>query len=161
MSPEQGAGGKVTGASDQYSLGVVAYEMLAGRPPFTGTSMMAVLYSHFHDTPPSLEELRPDCPASLRNAVMRMLSKGPADRWPSLEEAIVAMEARPLDRDDPTRDHLISFVRTGENHRIVSQVHTPRSPVPLAQRIRVALVLLRRGGLESRLVWTLGLDGSF
>lgn len=139
MSPEQGAGGEVTGASDQYSLGIVAYEMLTGRPPFTGTSMMAILYSHFHDAPPPLETLRPDCPASLRNAVMRMLSKDPAHRWPSLSEAIVAMEARPLDRDDPTRDHLISLVRTGENHRIVSQVHTPRSPIPLVNQRRKSL----------------------
>ena len=139
MSPEQGAGGEVTGASDQYSLGVVAYEMLTGRPPFTGTSMMAILYSHFHDEPPPLETLRPDCPASLRNAVMRMLSKDPAHRWPSLSDAIVAMEARPLDRDDPTRDHLISLVRTGENHRIVSQVQTPRSPIPLVNQRRKSL----------------------
>ncbi|HEY7569135.1 MAG TPA: protein kinase [Gemmatimonadaceae bacterium] len=136
MSPEQGAGGEVTGASDQYSLGVVAYEMLTGRPPFTGTSMMSILYSHFHDAPPPLETLRPDCPASLRNAVMRMLSKDPADRWPSLADAIVAMEARPLDRDDPTRDHLISLVRTGENHRIVSSIQTPRSPIPLVNQRR-------------------------
>ena len=136
MSPEQGAGGEVTGASDQYSLGVVAYEMLTGRPPFDGSSMMAVLYRHFNEAPTPLETLRPDCPASLRDAVMRMLSKNPADRWPSLQEAIVALEARPLDRDDPTRDHLMSLVRTGESHRIVSQVQTPRSPIPLDRRRR-------------------------
>lgn len=132
MSPEQCAGDQVSGASDQYSLGVVAYEMLAGQAPFSGSSMMGLMYSHFHDVPPALETLRPDCPAELRDAVMRMLSKAPADRWPTLEEAAIAMGARPLERDDPTRDHLIALARTSENHRIVSQVQTPRSPIPLS-----------------------------
>lgn len=134
MSPEQCSGGPITGASDQYSLGVVAYEMLAGHPPFTGATMMAVLYSHFSETPPPLEHDRPDCPEPLRKAVMRMLEKDPAARWPSLEEAVAAMGARQLAHDDPTRSQLISLARTGLSHRIVAQVQTPRSPIPFAKR---------------------------
>jgi serine/threonine protein kinase len=134
MSPEQCTGGDVTGSSDQYSLGVVAYEMLAGRPPFVGSSMMALMYSHFHEPPPPLESFRPDCPPQMVAAVMRMLSKGAADRWPTIEEAANAMGARQLPRDDPTRSALITLARTGVTHRIVSQVQTPRSPIPLTRR---------------------------
>ncbi|MEW5916509.1 MAG: protein kinase [Gemmatimonadota bacterium] len=134
MSPEQCSGDEVTGASDQYSLGVVAYEMLAGRPPFTGTSMMSLMYSHFHDDPPSLAALRPDCPAPLRDAVLRMLAKAPADRWPSVDAAAAAMGAKPLERDDPTRSQLITLVRSGTSHRVVAALRTPQSPIPLSQK---------------------------
>ncbi len=132
MSPEQATADVVTGAADQYSLGVVAYEMLAGRPPFTGASMMAIMYSHFHDEPASIRLLRPDCPDQLLDAVMRMLRKAPADRFPSMEEAVAAAGARPMDHDDPNRSQLISLARTGLTHRIVSQAKTPRSPIPKA-----------------------------
>jgi serine/threonine protein kinase len=133
MSPEQCNGGEITGASDQYSLGVVAYEMLAGRPPFTGGSMMALMYSHFHDAPPPLEAVRPDCPPRLRNVITRMLSKEPKDRFPTMEEAVAAMGAQQLAHDDPTRTQLILLARTGSNNR-VSKVQTPRSPIPLHRR---------------------------
>src|SRR5947208_1202464 len=82
MSPEQCATRDVTGASDQYSLGVVAYEMLTGRLPFLGESTMAVMYAHFNERPRPVAELRPDCPPNLSAGVMRMLEKDPARRWP-------------------------------------------------------------------------------
>jgi len=134
MSPEQCSGLEVGGASDQYSLGVVTYEMLAGRPPFQGPSMMALMYSHFHDAVPGLEQYRPDCPEPLRVALARMLEKDPAARWPSMEEAIAAMGARQLAHDDPTRSQLILLARSGTTHKVVSQVQTPRSPIPLARK---------------------------
>jgi serine/threonine protein kinase len=134
MSPEQATADVVTGAADQYSLGIVAYEMLTGRPPFTGSSMMAIMYSHFHDEPPSIKLLRPDVPDGLCNAVMRMLRKDPADRWPTMEDAVAAAGARPLTHDDPSRDQLIALAKTGLTHRIVAQAKTPRSPVPRATR---------------------------
>jgi serine/threonine-protein kinase len=96
--------------------------------------MMALLYSHFNEPPPPLEALRPDCPDPIRAAVMRMIQKDPAARWPSLEEAIGAMGARQLAHDDPTRGQLRSLARTGLSHKIVSQVQTPRSPIPFAKR---------------------------
>jgi serine/threonine protein kinase len=134
MSPEQATADVVTGASDQYSLGVVAYEMLTGRAPFVGSSMMAVMYSHFHDEPPSIKLLRPDVPDELCDAVMRMLRKDPATRWPTMEDAVAAAGARPFTHDDPSRDQLIALAKTGLTHRIVAQAWTPRSPVPRATR---------------------------
>lgn len=134
MSPEQCGGGPITGASDQYAMGIVAYEMLAGRAPFVANGMMALMYSHFHEEVPPLELYRPDCPEPIRLAIVRMLEKDPAGRFPSMEEAVAAMGARQLAHDDPTRSQLRTLARTGMTHRIVSQVQTPRSPVPLARK---------------------------
>ena len=134
MSPEQATADAITGASDQYSLGIVAYEMLTGRVPFTGSSMMAIMYSHFHDEPPSIKLLRPDCPDQLCDAVMRMLRKAPQDRWPSMEDAIAAAGSRPLAPEDPTRTQLIALAKTGHTHRLVVQTTTPRSPIPKVGR---------------------------
>ena len=158
MSPEQCSGGLITGASDQYSLGIVAYEMLAGRPPFAGASLMPLMYSHFHDTVPPIEQFRPDCPTPIRDAVFRMLEKNPANRFPSMEDAVVALGGRHLAHDDPTRSQLISLARTGVSHKIISQVQTPRSPVPLDSRggatrsptpaqVATSAVRMRRGWL--------------
>ena len=134
MSPEQATADEVTGASDQYSLGVVAYEMLAGRPPFVGSSMVALMYSHNHDTPPSIKLFRGDVPDQLCNAIMRMLRKAPDERFPTMEDAVAASGARPLMHDDPSRNQLIALAKTGLTHRIVSQAVTPRSPVPRPSR---------------------------
>src|SRR2546430_7296590 len=94
MSPEQCDTREVTGASDQYSLGVVAYEMLTGRLPFQGESTMAVMYAHFNERPRPVGELRPGCPPNLSAGVMRVLEKDPAPPWPRLGR-IVPRAGRP------------------------------------------------------------------
>ncbi|HYL28850.1 MAG TPA: protein kinase [Gemmatimonadales bacterium] len=129
MSPEQVGALPVTGASDQYSLGVVAYEMLTGKPPFTGGGMMAMMYAHVHQVPAPIENVRPDCPEGLRAAVMRMLAKDPAERWPSVEDVIAAIGSPTLTPDDPTRSQLIAIAKTGQRRAI--GVTTPKSPIPL------------------------------
>ena len=129
MSPEQVAALPVTGASDQYALGVVAYEMLTGKPPFTGGGMMAMMYAHVHQEPAPIEAVRPDCPEGLRAAVMRMMAKDPADRWPSVEDVIAAIGSPTLTPDDPTRSQLIAIAKTGQRRAI--GVTTPKSPIPL------------------------------
>ncbi len=86
MSPEQRTAGNLTPATDQYALGVMAFELLAGRLPFEGTAA-EVLRAHMSAPPPSLRAIRPDVPVALENLVNRMLAKNPADRWPSLREA--------------------------------------------------------------------------
>ena len=83
MSPEQAAGSRdVDGRSDIYSLGVLAYTMLAGREPFSAASVQEIVYKHLTEPPPLLRTLVPDVPEDLEAAVMRCLAKDPAERWP-------------------------------------------------------------------------------
>jgi serine/threonine-protein kinase len=134
MSPEQVAGDEVTPASDQYALGILAYEMLTGKPPFQGANAMSMMYAHVHQPPAPLEKVRPDCPQPLRDAVMRMLDKEPANRWPSVEDAIDAIGTPPpLSHEDPTRSKLIQLARTGVSERLAGIPRTPRSPIPLGR----------------------------
>jgi len=88
MSPEQCEAKPVAGASDQYSLGVLAFEMLTGALPFEADSPVTIMYKHVHEELPVLEDFRPDCPPEVVETVTRMLAKDPADRWPSMEAAI-------------------------------------------------------------------------
>ncbi|HWA56358.1 MAG TPA: protein kinase [Gemmatimonadales bacterium] len=81
MSPEQAAGDTVDTRSDLYALGVVAYEMLAGRPPFRGQTAAAVATMHLAERPQAVNSLRSGVPASLSEAIMRALAKDPKDRW--------------------------------------------------------------------------------
>jgi serine/threonine-protein kinase len=83
MSPEQALGEReLDGRSDIYSLGVIAYQMLAGEPPFKAANTPAMLAKHVSETPRPLHPLRPDAPAALVNAIARALAKRPDDRWP-------------------------------------------------------------------------------
>ena len=85
MSPEQAAGEEIDSRSDLYALGVVAYEMLAGHPPFQGPNRV-VVSKHIAERPVPLERVRPDAPGELTGAIMRALEKQPSDRWQTGEE---------------------------------------------------------------------------
>jgi TolB-like protein/Tfp pilus assembly protein PilF len=85
MSPEACAGEEQLDAhADEYSLACVAYEMLAGHPPFTAVTPRAVLARHVADAVPPLTTVRPDAPATIADVLTRALAKAPADRYPSL-----------------------------------------------------------------------------
>src|SRR6266705_5103944 len=84
MSPEQATGSaEIDGRSDQYSLACVVYEMLVGEPPFTGPTAQAVMARHSLDlvSPPSI--VRSTIPDAVEGAILRALSKVPADRYPT------------------------------------------------------------------------------
>lgn len=84
MSPEQSAGAReIDGRSDEYSLACVVYEMLVGEPPFTGPTAQAIIARHSLDmvSPPSI--VRATIPDAVEGAILRALSKVPADRYPT------------------------------------------------------------------------------
>lgn len=133
MSPEQCTGEEITGATDQYSLGVVAYEMLTGKPPFDADTGVTLMYKHCHESPKPVAEARPDCPHDLAQAVDRMLSKEPADRWPTMEEALTGIGGAALAFDDPVRTQMIDLALAGENRELLRRISTPRSPMPVSR----------------------------
>jgi serine/threonine-protein kinase len=129
MSPEQCWSKEVTAASDQYSLGVVLYEMLTGRPPFTGPTL-GILRAHIEDQPDPISARRPDCPTPVADAVHRMLAKDSAARWPSVMAAVEALGGRPVSESDPLKETLIQLSQGG-SHVTAEEIRTPRSPIPV------------------------------
>ncbi len=93
MSPEQiGDAPTVDHRTDIYSVGVLAYEILAGRPPFTPDSHQNVLTAHLIAPPAPINSLRPDVPPALAQVVMTCLEKDPANRWQTANELVQRLE---------------------------------------------------------------------
>ena len=93
MSPEQAAADpRVDHRADIYAVGIMAYEMLAGRVPFDGTSAQDVLTAHLTEVPRLLGEHRPDTPPELEAFVMRCLEKRPPARWQSAEAMVELLD---------------------------------------------------------------------
>jgi len=88
LSPEQARGEKLTAASDLYSLGVVMFEMLTGRPPFAGPTAVSIAMQHASTNPPAMQQVNPNVaiPAAVEAIVMKTLEKEPEDRFHSAAE---------------------------------------------------------------------------
>jgi Tol biopolymer transport system component len=92
MSPEQVKGGGVGPRSDLYSAVVVLYEMLTGRPPFTGDPL-TVMHQTANEEPPSPSAFRPDIPQALESVLLRGLAKDPGDRYQTGKDLVNAIQA--------------------------------------------------------------------
>src|SRR3954465_13782370 len=92
LSPEQAQGQRVGAPSDLYSIGVILFEMLTGRVPFTGESAVSIALKHVSEEAPALRSLRPDVHPRLEQGVGRALLKDPAQRYASADEFIAALE---------------------------------------------------------------------
>ncbi|HEX5979719.1 MAG TPA: Stk1 family PASTA domain-containing Ser/Thr kinase [Thermoleophilaceae bacterium] len=93
LSPEQAQGHAVTATSDLYSIGVMLYEMLAGRLPFEGESAVSIALKHLSEPPTPISQLRPDVHPALESVVMAALAKDPARRWQTAEDLGEALAA--------------------------------------------------------------------
>ncbi len=93
MAPEQAGGDKIDGRTDQYSLGVIAYELATGRTPFAGLPITAMLVAHLAQEPRAPHTINPNIPASISAAIMKALAKRPEARFASCGDFGRAMEA--------------------------------------------------------------------
>jgi serine/threonine-protein kinase len=131
MSPEQCDAGTITGASDQYSLGVMGYEMLTGRPLYDSENFVTIMFKHCHDPPPTADSLGAGVPADLALAIVRMLQKAPSDRWPTMEDALPALRGSDASLDDAVRTQMIELAKGGTKAELLARLSTPRSPIPV------------------------------
>jgi tetratricopeptide (TPR) repeat protein len=95
ISPEQLQGAVADCRTDLYSLGVIAYTLIAGQEPYQGESVAAIALKHLQQPPPDPRRERPDLPAGWPELVERLLSKRPADRYQSVHEVLEALAALP------------------------------------------------------------------
>ena len=103
MSPEQAAGEKeIDGRSDLYSLGIVAYQMCVGQPPFAAPTVAGILMKQITEPAPMVTESRTDIPEDLSLAVARCLEKDPENRWPTADALRRSLESRTAGGYQPT-----------------------------------------------------------
>jgi hypothetical protein len=125
MSPEQAAGERVIdGRSDQYSLGMVGYRMLAGALPFETQSAQQLMFRQLTETPPSLTTVSPDVPATVSTAIARALSKNPQERFASMDafaDAVAPAAGAVVRRQDSVATRVTSLQkdRVGWVHPLV------------------------------------------
>jgi serine/threonine-protein kinase len=101
FSPEQAQGAQPDPRSDLYSLGIVMYEMVAGRPPFTGENPVSIAYKQVHDAPQPLVQIVADVPRSFEAIVAKLLAKDPKTRYPSA--AALRDDLRRFRNDEPVQ----------------------------------------------------------
>src|ERR1041385_2178721 len=93
MAPEQFRGGTIDARCDVYSLGVMLYELVSGRPPFSSNSAVDLILMHTQGEPERIQDLRPDTPPALVSIIYRSMLKNPNDRYQTAGEIARELEA--------------------------------------------------------------------
>jgi predicted Ser/Thr protein kinase len=144
ISPEQAQGGALDRRTDVYSLGVVLYELLAGRPPFTGSNLARILVQLVQEEPKPLRQVAPSTPEDLETIVGKCLEKDPARRYESARDL-----AEDLDRfldGEPIRARPAGFT-----YRAGKRLRKNRALAAVSAAAVLALVLV--GALSLRAEW--------
>jgi serine/threonine protein kinase len=149
VAPELLSGRRGDARSDQYSLGVLLYELLTGEVPYSGDNFMAVAMRHLRDPVPSVRARRPDVPERVDEIVVTAMAKQPEDRFPSMETMVAALEAAQA-QETPVGD--TSAEATGE----LPTISKPARPVPRRRRrispLWAALLVVAAGALALGLI---------
>src|SRR3954469_11858687 len=129
LSPEQARGAQVDPRSDLYSLGIVMYEMLTGKVPFTGDAPVEIAMKHLSSVPEPPSKVRPEVPSALDSVVMRALAKDPDERFDSAEEmdADLARVGRGLSVSRRTEEAATQVIRSGDDSTAATMIARPRS----------------------------------
>ncbi len=157
MSPEQARGEPIVdGRSDLYSLGCVLYEMLTGRPPFTGPTANAVLARHSQDIPEPVRSRRASVPIEVAEALDRLLEKLPADRYSTAAQFVAALPADSTEQTGPRRRSHVTLRWSGVAAvlGVLAAVGVARRPAEAAldDSLYVVLPFRHRGDTPSPLL---------
>ena len=129
ISPEQAKGGRVDERTDIYSLGVVLYEMLTGRPPFDGESPVSIAIQHISERPPLPTELNPDIPKGLEQITMHAMCPDLENRYASATELLD-------DLDEFRKNPEVQFAFHGAESRLRLPTARPEAAAPAANPVR-------------------------
>jgi len=132
MSPEQCGGQKVSPQSDQYSLGVLGFQLLTGEVPFTADSMVGVIQHHYMTPVPDITAVRQDAPKELLDVIYCALNKDPLDRFATTKDMAVALENVPI--TDAQREEAEKVLKGLSMGQAIPKVRTGTLP-PLALTI--------------------------
>jgi eukaryotic-like serine/threonine-protein kinase len=144
IAPEQASGEAVDERSDQYSLGVLLYELLVGEVPYPAPNVMSSAMRHLRDPVPSVCTARPDVPPRVDAIVARAMAKRPDDRFPSMEAMTAALEAALADERAARR------AGADEDTGVISPV--PVAPAPRRRSAPARRRAVRRWPLFAALV---------
>ncbi len=163
MAPEQGMGRKVDGRADIYSLGIVFYELVTGRKPYTADTPMAVVFKHISDPLPDPRQFVPNLPENIARVIFKALAKNPDDRYEEMSSFLSALENSMAPSDGSPLAPAATDASVTLDEFEVPQVHPTRNEVPKpAALAHQAKTVMENGSPKKPSVmryWPVGLIG--